>query len=164
MTTRTPITTDQMQYWMKTGSSAFTNVTEAVAFDPSTDLQTYDPTYKDRFNQPSFVIGKKTTIEFEIDLDKAGTLSAYLMDNEDGINVETEIIRVAMFDEVMTGTPAEGTGTYRAKKATFSMNQNPIDGPAGEVLRATGTLAMTSGDWTLGVFDPETATFTPDPE
>jgi hypothetical protein len=92
----------------------------------------------------------------EIDLMDAGDLSTYLVANEDGINVETEIVRVYMFKPATT--PATG---YVAKRATFSMNQTPIDGAAGEVLKAKGTLSMTSDGWEAGTFDPDTATFTP---
>jgi len=157
-----PITTEKIQHWLLTGVDEFTNVTEAIAFDPSVDLTTYDPSYKDRLNQPSYVTGKKTTVEAEIDLLDDGDLHAFLIDNEDNINVETEIVRVYMFDEVMAGET--GTGTYRAKKAAFNMTLNPIDGAAGEVLKATGTFSMTSDGWTEGVFDPDTTTFTPDAE
>ena len=155
-----PITTENIQHWMRTATSpadVFTNVTEAVKFDPAVDLQTYDPKYKDRLNQPSYVTGKKTTIEFEIDYFDDGDVVDFLVLNEDVINVETEIVRVYM----MTAAESPATG-YVAKLATFSMNQNPIDGAAGEVLKLTGTLAMTSDGWETGTFDPDTATFTPD--
>jgi hypothetical protein len=149
------ITTDQIQYWMKTDAD-FVRVTETNAFDPATDLTTYDPTYKDRVNQPSYVTGKKTTIEMDIDLIAPGDLQEWLLANEDEVNVPTEIVRVLMFKAATA--PATG---YVAKKAAFSLTQNPIDGSAGEAAKATGTLKMTSDGWTEGTFDPATATFTP---
>lgn len=211
------ITTDKIQYWMKTGESTFVRVTEDIVFDPADDKQRYNPTYKDRLNQPEYVTGHKVSIPFEIDLLTPGALQTYLLANEDELNVETEVIRVLMFrpalpewaaatayvlgDKVIAdskvyecttaGTsdataptwPASGTVTdgttlvwtyvssstgyvigtvgYSAKKATFNMNQDPIDGSAGEAVRLTGTLNMTSDGWTAGTFDPETATFTP---
>lgn len=148
------LTTDKLQYWLKTGENAFTRVTEDSAFDPSVDTTTYDPSYKDRLNQPSYVTGKKTTVEFDIDLIDGGTLQEWFQANEDAINVPTELIRVKMYK------PAQGGG-FAAKKAAFNMNCNPIDGSAGEALKATGTLSMTSDGWTEGTFDPETKTFTP---
>jgi hypothetical protein len=157
MATGDLLTTDKIQYWLKTGASTFTRVTEDSAFDPAVDLTTYDPSYKDRMNQPSYVTGKKTTVEFDIDLLEGGTLQDYLQANEDVVNVATELVRVKMY--VPATTPAVG---YVAKKAAFNMNVNPIDGSAGEALKATGTLAMTSDGWTSGTFDPDTATFTPD--
>lgn len=155
------ITTDKIQYWMKTEASTFVRVTEDIVFDPADDKQRYNPTYKDRLNQPEYVTGHKVSIPFEIDLLTPGALQTYLLANEDELNVETEVIRVLMFQEVMAGEPLAGTGTYEAKKATFNMNQDPIDGSAGEAVRLTGTLNMTSDGWTAGTFDPETATFTP---
>lgn len=155
MTVSKLITTDQIQYWLKTGL-VFVRVTEDNAFDPSTDLNTYDPTYKDRINQPSYVTGKKTTIELDIDLIDPGALQTWLMENEDAVNVPTEIVRVMMFKPATA--PAIG---FVAKKAAFSLTQNPIDGSAGEAAKATGTLLMTSDGWTAGTFDPQTATFTP---
>lgn len=155
------VTTDQIQYWLEC-DGAFVRVTENSAFDASNDLSTYSPTYKDRMNQTEYVTGRKTTIEMDIDLLSPGTLQEWLLDNEDEVNVETEVVRVFMFKEVMAGEPLAGTGTYRAKKAAFVLTQNPVDGAAGEAAKLTGTLTMTSDGWTPGVFDPETATFTPD--
>lgn len=151
------ILADQQQYWLKTGESTFTRVTEDSTFDPSTDQTTYDPSYKDRRNQPSYVTGQKTTVEFDIDMIEGGTLQSYLEANEHVPNVATELIRVKMYKPATA--PAVG---YEAHKAAFSMNMNPLDGPAGEALKATGTLSMTSDGWTKGTFDPETATFTPE--
>lgn len=217
MATGDLLTTEKIQYWLKTGASTFTRVTEDSTFDPSSDLMTYDPSYKDRINQPSYVTGKKTTVEFEIDLIEGGTLQEYLLANEDATNVETDLVRVfeahpaypewsattayALGQHVIgdgqlyvcttagtsgtaaptwpsSGTVVDGTvtwtyvssathlpvgteGTYEAKKATFLMNQDPIDGSAGEALRAKGKLSMTSDGWTDGTFGPDTATFTP---
>ena len=151
------ITTDQIQYWMRAGAS-FVRVTENNAFNPTTDLTTYDPTYKDRVNQPSYVTGKKTTIEMDIDLIDPGPLQTWLMENEDAVNVPTEIVRVMMFK---AATPPS-TG-FEAKRAAFTLTQNPIDGSAGEAAKATGTLSMTSDGWTASTFNPTTATFTPKP-
>jgi hypothetical protein len=213
------ITAEKVQYWLKTGTSTYTRVTEDSAFDPASDLTTYDPTYKDRVIQPSYVTGRKNTVEFEIDLLEGGVLHEFLLANEDVANVPTELIRVleahpaypawitatayALGDHIIeadklyvcttagtsgaseptwpsTGTVTDGTtlvwtyvsaaahlpigteGSYEAKKADFVMTQNPIDGAAGEAVRASGTLTMTSTSWTAGTFDPSTATFTPE--
>jgi hypothetical protein len=209
------ITTDQIQYWMKL-DGVFVRVTENNAFDPSTDLETYDPKYKDRVNQPSYVTGKKTSIEMDIDLIDPGELQSWLIAHEDEVNVEVDIVRVFSFRPAVpdwaattahtvgqrvigstniyectvagttgsseptwpsSGTVTDGTATwtyvgsaeghpvgasgYAAKKATFTLTQNPIDGPAGEAAKATGTLNMKSDGWTEGLFDTGTKTFTP---
>ena len=210
------ITIDKVQYWIKT-ATAFVRATEVNAFDPSTDLPTYDPTYKDRVNQPSYVTGKKTTIDMDIDLITPGALQDWLLANEDTVNLTTEIVRVLTFlpayptwvlstvtalnkyiiaggnvyKATTAGTtgavapvwPATGTvtdatvvwtyvssaanypigvlGDYAAKKAAFTLTQNPIDGSAGEAVKCTGTLLMTSDGWTAGTFNTATATFTP---
>lgn len=151
------ILTDQQQFWIKTAEGTFTRVTEDSAFDPSTDLTTYDPSYKDRLNQPSYVTGKKTSVEFDIDMIEGGALQTYLENNEHNTNVATELVRVKMYKPATA--PAVG---FVAFLGAFVMNLNPLDGAAGEALKATGTLAMTSDGWTKGTFDPETATFTPD--
>lgn len=210
------ITIDKIQYFIKTGTSEFTKITEANAFDPKVDISTYDPKYKDRVNQPSYVTGKKTTIEIDLDIIDPGALQSWLMGNEDTVNVPTEIVRVLTFRPAYpawvlstvkalgahiiaagklyecttagtTGTtePASwttttvtdgtvtwtyvgsatgypiGTSGYAAKKAAFSLTQNPLDGSAGEAVKATGTLSMTSDGWMAGTFDTSTKTFTP---
>lgn len=212
----TLVMTEEIQYWMKTGTSTFTKVSEDSAFDPSVDLQTYDPTYKDRINQPSYVTGKKTSIEMDVDMLESGAFQDFLLASEDVTNAETEIVRVMMFRPraatwaattaktvglrvvggtniyectvagttgataptwPTTGTVVDGTvtwkyirpatgyptgiGGYEAKKAAFNLNLNPLDGSAGEAIKATGTLTMTSDGWTPGSFDPATATWTP---
>jgi hypothetical protein len=220
MATGDLITTEKIQYWLKTGTSTYTKVTEDVTFDPSSELNTYDPTYKDRVVQPSYVTGRKNTVEFEIDLIEGGVLHEFLLENEDVANVATEVVRVfeahpaypewaaetaytlgkrVIADGKLyecttagtsgataptwpgTGTVADGTGdlvwtyvasasyfaigaegSFEAKKAAFVMTQNPVDGAAGEALRASGTLTMTDEAWTIGTFDPATATFTPE--
>ena len=212
------ITTEKVQYWLKTADATYTRVTEDSAFDPESDLNTYGPTYKDRVVQPEYVTGRKNTVEFEIDLLEGGTLHEFLIANEDVANVPTELIRVfeahpaypewaattvytagqhviadgKLYIVTTAGTtgaaapvwPSSGTvedgtvtwtyvssashlpigteGTYEAKKAAFVMTQNPIDGAAGEAIRATGTLTMTDTAWIHGTFDPDTATFTPE--
>lgn len=211
------IGTDELQYFMSfDAGTTFMQVTEDSEFEPATDLSTYDPTYKDRTNQPSFVTGVKTKVEFNIDIYDPSPLQAELIAKEDEINVPVDLVRVMMFrpvvpaweattpyilgDKVISGlniyvcstagtsgaasaptttvvaitdgtakwdfvSLAEGTtvGTppgFTAKKATFAMSQNPINGGAGEALQATGTLSMTSDGWTAGTFNTTTKAFT----
>jgi hypothetical protein len=164
MATGELLTTDRIQYWINIGTIAepeYVRVTEDPTFDPAVDLSNYAPSYKDRMNQPEYVTGKKTTVEFAIDLIDGQELQEWFQENEHGVNITAELIRVKMYKEVMDGETA--TGTYEAVRASFVMNQNPIDGAAGEALQATGTLTMTSaGGWEAGVFDPVNATFTPE--
>lgn len=152
-----PVFTNVLQYYMDTSDSAetpvYTNVTEDTAFDPSSDITTYDPKYKDRINQPSYVSGKKTTIEMDIDIIKNQPFQVWLLKHEDDVNVPTSVVRVWMDEET--------SGAYKAKMANFVMTEKPIDGPSGEALKATGTLTMTSDKWTEGTFNPTTKAFTP---
>lgn len=154
------VTTDKIQYYLKTDET-FTRVSENSAFDPATDITTYDPSYKDRMNQPSFVTGKKTSVEFDIDIVEQQELQEWFIANEDAVNVPTEIVRVMMFRPVMDTVDPQMIVGYEAKKAAFNMTQNPLDGSAGEVIKTTGTLSMTSDGWTEGTFDVETNTFAP---
>jgi len=149
--------TDKFQYWLKTGASVFTRVTENTVFDPSTNRKTYETNYKDRVNQSIHAISKTTTIAFDIDMLESGELQTYLEANEDVMNVATEVVRVSMHKPATL--PAVG---YEAKKAAFVMNQDPLDGDAADRLRARGELTMTDIEWTAGTFDPATATFTPE--
>lgn len=88
--------TDKFQYWLKTGASVFTRVTEDTAFDPKTNRKQYETNYKDRINQSIHAISQTTTISFDIDLADSGALQTYLEANEDAMNVATEVVRVAM--------------------------------------------------------------------
>ena len=91
------ITTDKIQYYLKTGDSTYVRVTEDLVFDPADEPQTYAPSYKDRLNQPEYITGHKISIPFEIDMLDPGDLQEFLLANEDGTNIATEVIRVLMF-------------------------------------------------------------------
>lgn len=153
-----PVWTYQIQYYIKTGESGtpavptYTLIDYDNSFNPTKDINFYEPTYKARQNQPKWATSVKTSIEFDIDIVESEALQTYFKDNEDILNVETEIVRVwAVGTEPQAG--------YAAKKATFVMNQNPIDGEAGSAIHATGTLDMTSDGWTAGTF--KNGAFTP---
>lgn len=154
------VTTDRIQYYLKAGDT-FVRVSEDSAFDPKTDLSTYEPSYKDRMNQPSFVTGKKTSVEFDIDIVEEQALQEFFMAHEDDVNVPVDLVRVMMFRPVFDATDTTKVIGYEAKKAAFSMTQNPLDGSAGEVIKATGTLTMSSDGWTEGTFDIDTKSFAP---
>lgn len=137
---------------MKTGETTgqtpapiYTFVDYDNSFNPSRDNKTYEPSYKARQNQPSWVVSTKTNVEFDIDIVDSAALQEFFKTNEDNLNVETEIIRV--WYATPTGT---GTVTYPAKKAAFLMNMNPLDGEAGQPMKATGTLSMQDQEWTEG--------------
>lgn len=156
-----PTWTHQVQYYIKTGETGsnpatpvYTLIDYDSSFNPSKDISYYEPEYKARENQPKWATSIKTSIEFDIDIVENETLQEWFKDNEDVLNVETEVIRVW---EVGT-EPNDG---YPAKKAAFVMNCNPIDGEAGGALKATGTLEMVSDGWTVGFFKTSAGTFTP---
>lgn len=152
------LTTDRQQWWLKTGASVFTRVERDTGFDPSTSRKTYETNHKDKINQSIYAISKTTKIDLDIDLeDVADALQTYFEDNEDTMNVATEVVRVSMHKPATL--PAVG---YIAKKAAFAMNLNPFDGSAADRMRVTGELTMTDTEWVAGTFDPATATFTPD--
>jgi hypothetical protein len=131
------ITTDQIQYWMEC-DGVFVRVTEDNAFDPSTDLNTYDPKYKDRINQPSYVTGKKTTIDMDIDLVDPGVLQAWLLAHEDGVNVATRIARVMMF--------AQAAAAWAATHLQ-ALGDEITDGVDIYVCTQAGTTGSTAPTW-----------------
>lgn len=149
------LTTDVFQYYLDTSDAAepvYTRVTEDSSFNPSADKTTYSPSYKDRKVQPEYVVGKKIAVEYDIDILDDQALQDWFRAHEWDDNVPTRLVRV----DRSSGSEAERP----AIMAAFVMNENPIDGAAGEALKATGTLTMTDADWTTGTFNESTKAFT----
>lgn len=129
----------------------YVRVTDDESFNPANEDSSYSPKYKCNKTNPEFVTGRKTSIEFDVDIVDDQELQKWFMEHEDDINVPTKVVRVWDFSD----------GTSVAKMATFVMTENPIDGEAEGALKATGKLSMTSDGWTDGTFDTTTKTFTP---
>lgn len=142
----TPMWTYEVKYFINTGTSSskvWTFVDYDSTFDPSRDNETYEASYKARKTQPKWVTSSTFTIDFEIDIVDGEDLQTYFVNNEDNLNVETELLRV--------WPVAVSSGSYPAKFATFSMNMDPLDGGAGEPVKAKGTLDMIDDGWTVGI-------------
>lgn len=153
-----PTFTHEIQYYMDISDTdgktpSYVQVTEDTDFNPSIDLTSYDPKYKDRINQPSYNTGKTTTVSMTVDIVENQDFQDWLLLHEDDINVPTSIVRAWV--------SGADTGKVKAKKADFAMTENPVDGASGEAARATGTLSMTSDGWVTGTFDLATKAFEP---
>ena len=145
MTTAAPMWTYEMKYFINTSSTStpvWTFVDYDSSFDPSRDNDEYEASYKARKTQPKWVTSQSFNIEFDIDIVANETLQAWFIEHEDDTNVPTDILRV---------WPIEvSSGTYPAKMAAFNMTENPLDGAAGEPVKATGTMSMIDDGWTVG--------------
>lgn len=146
------ITTEKVQYWLQTSTGVYTRVTEDSTFDPSSDLTTYDPKYKDRVVQPSYVTGRKNTVEFEIDLIEGGTLHEFLIANEDVANVPTELVRVF---EAHPAYPAHAVSTAYvegdhviADGKLFVCSEAGTSGDPAPTWPGTGTVTDGTAEWT----------------
>ena len=155
----TPTWTYQIEYYLNLTPSANTTTWTFVDFDtsfnPTKDNTEYSPSYKARKVQPSWVVGTKISVDFDIDIVESETLQTWFKTNEDVQNSPCEILRVWR----------AGTSPYAAKKAAFICNTNPLDGDAGSAAHATGTMVMVDDGWTSGTvaYDSTTGapTFTP---
>lgn len=147
--------TYEHQWFIDTADGAeapkYVRVTDDESFNPSNEDNKYSPKYKCNMTNPERITGRKTSIEFDIDIIADQGLQEWLIKHEDDINVPTSVVRVWGFPD----------GTSTAKKADFAMTESPIDGEAEGALKATGTLSMTSDGWTEGSFDENTGVFTP---
>ena len=140
----TPTWSYEIEYYLDTSSNStpvWTFVDYDTSFNPSRDNTTYDASYKSRKVQPSWVVGSRFTIDFDIDIVESETLQTWFKTNEDVANAPTNILRVWK----------TGTSPYAAKKAKFNCNCNPLDADAGGPAHATGTLTMVDDGWTTGI-------------
>lgn len=139
-----PMWTYEVEYYMDlTPTTTPTNwvfVDYDSSFNPSKDNTEYSPSYKARKVQPSWVVGSKVTVDFDIDIVDSATLQSWFKTNEDINNAPCQVLRVFK----------TGSSPYKAKKAAFVANINPIDGDAGSAVHATGTLTMVDDGWTDG--------------
>lgn len=119
-------------------------VTEDTSFNPSTDAKTYEPSYKDRVNQPVYTTGVKNTWEIDIDHVDGSPVQEFLYGIEDALNTETDLVRI---DEFKPGTAA---GSFKAKKCRVSITMNQIDAESEGMVKHTGTATMISDGWTHG--------------
>lgn len=139
----TPTWTYEILWYLNTGtasSPSWAFVDYDNAFDPSADNEEYAPKWKARKTQPTFVTGRKYSIDFDIDLVEGSDIGDFMLENEDDVNVPVEVLRVWK----------TGSSPYKAKKAAFQMTESPIDGAANEPARATGTMTMLDDGWTNG--------------
>lgn len=132
-------------------------VTEDTTFEASNDDNAYEPEYLDRKVQPSYVMGRKTTIEFEIDAVLPGDIQAKLYEVEDDLNVPVLYTRTVGVD-FATGEALAETA-LAAKQAHGTLTMNPISGEASGPAKLTGTLTLTE-EYTKGTFNATTKAFT----
>lgn len=133
-------------------------VTEDTTYDTSNDDNNYEPEYLDRKVQPTYTMGRKTTMEFEIDAVLPGAIQEKLYEVEDELNVPVLYTRTVGVD-FSTGA-ALSPGSLAAKQAQGTLTMNPLSGEASGPAKLTGTVTLTE-EYTKGTFDSATATFTP---
>lgn len=132
-------------------------VTEDTSFETSNDDNTYEPEYLDRKVQPSYVMSRKTSIEFEVDAVLPGDIQKELYEREDQLNVPVLYTRTVGVD-FATGTALPATA-LKAKQAQGVLTMNPLSGEASGPAKLTGSLTLTT-DWTYGTFNESTGIFT----
>lgn len=133
-------------------------VTEDTTFDTSNDDNTYEPEYLDRKVQPTYTMGRKTTMEFEVDAVLPGEIQQALYEAEDELNVPVLYTRTVGVD-FETGEALAATA-LDAKQAQGTLTMNPLSGEASGPAKLTGTVTLTE-EYTKGTFNSTTATFTP---
>lgn len=136
----------KIQYALGVDDEAGTlqRVTEDTSFNPSTDLKTYEPSYKDRVNQPVYTTGAKNSWEIDIDHVDGSAVQEFLYDIEDALNTETDLVRIDEFK------PDSASGGFKAKKCRVSITMNQIDAEAEGMVKHTGTATMISDGWEHG--------------
>ena len=132
-------------------------VTETTKAEMKTDNNEYSPKYLDRKNQPKYITGRTTTIEFELGAVLPGDVQAAIAKHEDDINVPCMYMRTLDRD-IATGVKCAADKLI-AKRATATMTPSPISGEAGDPAKLSCTVSL-NGDWEYGTYDPKTKKFT----
>lgn len=148
-----------IQWWLSfDNGTTFLPITEDTAFDSEVDTKSYEPAYKSRKVQPKYVMGRTTTINWDIDIVLPQELQSKLIEHEDSINVPVVVVRTL---NVVTTTGEQAqSSALPAKKAAGILNSNPLDGDASNPLKSTGSIVM-SEEWIEGTFDSTQKKFTP---
>lgn|GEM_PF-1060924 len=131
-------------------------VTEDPQFDTSYDDETYEASYLDRKVQPTFTMGRKISLEFEVDMILPGAIQARLAACEDEMNVPVRYTRTLAVD-IATGQSLPETA-LAAKRAEGTLTMQPLSGEASGVIKAHGTVRLTT-EFEYGTFDSTTSTF-----
>jgi hypothetical protein len=139
------VTTDKQQWWVKTGASTYTRVTEDSEFSPDRASEYYSPKYKDRLIQPEYKTGEKVTVGATIDFIEGGVLQEYFYANRNESNVATELIRVF---EAHPAYPAAEVST------AYTLGEHVVADDKLYICTTAGTSAATAPTW------PSTGTVT----
>ena len=132
-------------------------VTEDSTFSTTNDDQTYEPSYLDRKIQPTFIMGRKVSIEFEVDAVLPGDIQAKLAACEDELNVPVRYTRTLAVD-METGEALASTARA-AKRAEGVLTMKPFSGDAGSPVKLGGTVKLMS-EYEYGTFNSSTSAFT----
>lgn len=156
---------DKIQYFIGTDDveDVLHRVTEDTSWNPSSDPKTYEPSYKDRINQPKYNTGSSTSYEIDIDHVAGNPVQEFLYSIEDKPNTVVPMVRADIFKPQTMSVDSEEVKGYAAKKCDISISMNPIDAEAEGAVHHTGTADMASDGWVYGVavfsVDRKTCTF-----
>lgn len=156
MPTETPIWGYELEDYINVGTDGtpqWIEVTNLLNWEFSDDQITYEPNYVNVPVSPSYVLGNRASIDYEKDAYRENALDAWIEEHEDESSIPVEVMRVKTWR-------TSGSG-FEAKKAAFALTPNQLDkNSSGEPVKLSGTLSKT-GDWTKGVYDKSSSTFTP---
>lgn len=150
----------EMQHWLEFKEGGAwgdpVRVTEDPTFDTENDDKSYEPEYLDRKVQPTWTMSRKTSLKFEVDAVLPGDIQARLASCEDEINVPVRYTRTLAVD-LQTGNALPSTA-LAAKRAEGTLTMDPIKGGAGDPMKLSGTINLTT-DYEYGTFNGTTKAF-----
>ena len=127
-------------------------VTELLSWDVSSENTEYTPTWIDRQNQPTFIMGASCSITFEKDTVIGGELEKWIMENRNNTDVSCDICRVYTWDGEDNAKTAD--------KATFLFTPSVLSkSNAGQPVVTGGILNRVSDGWTEGTWNTSEKTF-----
>lgn len=157
--TAVPVWGYELEHYVNIGTTESANwikATELLSWEMAGEAKTYEPSWIDRKNNPTFTYGRSCTINFEKDTMRGGAIESWIMNNRNKIEIPCQIARV--FTWLDAGE--EGGNQCVADLAAFNFSPNaPHNNNQGQPVNMSGTFNMSDDDWTEGKWDLTTNTF-----
>ena len=158
-TTVTPVWGYELEDWIEIDltddSKKWVKATELLSWDEESENTEYTPSWLDRMNQPTFIMGQSSKINFEKDTVRDGDLDDWAFRHRNDTDVPCRVARVFTWKGTLDAQTAD-CGSYLFTPNRFGKSNVGQPVVAGGVLNRSsdgvteGTWSQTAKEFTAG--------------